>query len=278
MEGTNLFKFLAVTLVIGTLASAAYFGTNIFNNKTVSKEVQQETDEKGVVSKTPDSKLVKEVRQEHGIKGGVYIVLQPEVSKELSPQQLENNMYVAKQVIRNRLSNKGIFDANVTTDTNNRLIVEIPGERNIQKVQEEIGKMAKLQFVGPDGEVIVEGNDIVNAQSERSFDSMTGQFKWVVTVDFSSQAAVKFADATERISKLSPQGKNYIAILLNGKPTSNDLPPRVSSRIDGGKAEISGEDFTLKSTEELVALIRSGSLPFSLKVIQAEVIEPTLDQ
>jgi len=257
MRGISLLKFLVVTVVIGALASVAYFGTTIFNNTIGAKGVRQGLD----------------------VKGGSYIVFQPQVNKELSPQQWKNDLDSAKQVIRNRLSNKGIFDANVTADPQSkRLIVEIPGETNTQKAEDEIGKTAKLQFVGPNGEVIAEGNDIVNAQSEKSTDQMTGQSKWVVTLEFSAKAATKFADATERIAKLAPQGNNFIAILLDGKPTSNELPPRVSNRIDGGRAEISGGDFTQKSTEELAALIRSGSLPFSLKAVQSEGIGPTLGQ
>ncbi|MGE5474731.1 MAG: protein translocase subunit SecD [Ignavibacteriales bacterium] len=258
MKGMSLAKMLALTLIIGLLGWLAYSGAVLFTN-----------------SKTNQSFTIgsKYIRQGLDLQGGVYIVYQPKTNKTVTAGEMAS----AKQVIRKRLDNKGLFDANVTIDNaNNRLIVEIPGETNAEKAVADIGKTAKLQFKDADGNVIIEGNDIVDATSDYAGSKNSlKNVGWVVQLKFSQAAAVKFADATERISKLSAQNKNYISIYLDNKLLSS---PRVSERIDGGSAIIEGADYTAESTKEDAALIRSGALPFSLSPIQVEAIGPTLGQ
>ena len=43
------------------------------------------------------------------------------------------------------------------------LIVEIPGFKDPEEATEFLGKTAKLQFIEPDGNVVMEGDDIVGA-------------------------------------------------------------------------------------------------------------------
>jgi len=258
MKGTSLAKLLALTLIIGLLGWLAYSGAVLFSD-----------------SKTKQSVSIgsKYIRQGLDLKGGVYIVYEPQTDKTVSA----NDMFSAKEVIRKRLDNKGLFDASVTIDTtNNRLIVEIPGETNAQKAVSDIGQTAKLQFKDSDGNVIIQGKDIVDAGSEyvNSSNSLK-KAGWVVTLKFSSEAAVKFADATERLSKLAAQNKNFISIYLDEKKLNSAT---VDERIDGDSAIIEGRDYTAESTKADAALIRSGALPFSLNPIQVEAIGPTLGQ
>lgn len=245
MRGISLAKFLAVTLVIGILAYIAYIGVPIYKTSLGAKYVRQGLD----------------------LKGGVYIVYEPQTDdKQITKEQMDS----AKRVIRKRLDNKGYNEASVTVDANNRLIVEIPDEKDPQKAVQDIGKTAKLQFRGPDGQVIVEGNDIVDAGYEKN----QNKAGWVVTLKFSGEATKKFAAATESISKL-PEGQNFISIHLDEMMISS---PRVSHKIDSDSAIIEGTDFTSESSKELADLIRSGALPFSLKAVQVDGIGPILGQ
>jgi len=257
MKGMSLAKLLALTLIICLLGYLAYSGAVLFYDSKTKQSV------------TIGSKYV---RQGLDLRGGVYIVYEPQTDKSVTLDELDS----AKGVIRKRLDNKGLFDANVTVDNaNNRIIVEIPGETDPQKAVRDIGQTAKLQFKDSSGKVIIEGNDIVDAGSDLNSNSNSLQKAgWVVTLKFSQQAGVKFADETDRISKIA-EPKNTISIYLDDKSIST---ASVSKRIDGGSAIIEGGDFTSDSTKELAALIRSGALPFSLKDIQVEAIGPTLGQ
>ncbi|MGE5328714.1 MAG: protein translocase subunit SecD [Deltaproteobacteria bacterium] len=257
MKGMSLAKLLITAVVIALVGYVAYSGVTLFYD-----------------SKTKQSFSVgsKHIRQGLDLKGGVYVVFEPKTDKAVTIDELAST----KQVIRKRLDYKGLFDANVTIDSaNGRLIVEIPGETDPQKAVAEIGKTAKLQFKDSDGKVIIEGNDIVDAQSDYAGGGNSMQKAgWVVKLKFSPQAAVKFAEATERVSKL-PSPKNEIGIYLDDKQLSS---PVVEKRIDGGEAIIEGKGYTADSTKEEAAIIRSGALPFSLNSVQLDAIGPTLGQ
>lgn len=251
MQGKSLAKLLGIILIIGILGYIAYVGVKPFNRE-----------EFGIGAKY--------IRQGLDLKGGVFVVYQPQLEpgKVPTPEQMNS----AKAVIRKRLDSRGLMDANVTVDTNNRLIVEIPGIKDTQEAIEYIGKTAKLQFKDPDGNVIIEGNDIVDAKSEKKSDKL-GETEWIVLLKFTPEASKKFADATDRVSKLASQNKNYIGIYLDDKLISN---PRVNYKIDTQEAIIEGGGFTAQSSEELASLIRSGALPFSLKPVQVEGVGPIL--
>jgi len=79
-------------------------------------------------------------------------------------------------------------------------------------------------------------------------------------LNFNSEGASKFAEATERVSKLSSSSANYICIYLDNNVISK---ASVKEKISGGSAVISG-DFSLEEARELAALINGGSLPYDL--------------
>jgi SecD/SecF fusion protein len=60
-----------------------------------------------------------------------------------------------------------------------------------------------------------------------------------------------------------------IAIVLNGYVRSY---PRVMTEISGGNTEITG-DFTLEEANDLVDILKSGQLPFELKIVEEQIIK-----
>ena len=62
-----------------------------------------------------------------------------------------------------------------------------------------------------------------------------------------------------------------IAIVYNGSVRSY---PRVQNEISGGKTEITG-NFTIEEAKNLVSYLKSGELPFELKVIDEQIIKGT---
>lgn len=108
------------------------------------------------------------------------------------------------------------------------------------------------------GPVGVEGTDVKDAKA--AFDSQSGQ-GWIVQMDFTSDGGKKFADTTGKLAaKAEPQ--NEFAIVLDGAVVSN---PRVSERLNGGNATISG-GFTQQSAEDLGNMLSYGALPLSFKI------------
>ncbi|SEC21428.1 protein translocase subunit SecD [Streptomyces sp. 2314.4] len=108
------------------------------------------------------------------------------------------------------------------------------------------------------GPVGVEGTDVKDAKAV--FDSQQGQ-GWIVQMDFTSEGGKKFADVTGKLAtKAQPQ--NQFAIVLDGAVVSD---PRVSERLNGGNATISG-GFDQKSAEDLGNMLSYGALPLSFKI------------
>jgi SecD/SecF fusion protein len=60
-----------------------------------------------------------------------------------------------------------------------------------------------------------------------------------------------------------------IAVVYNGSVRSF---PRVQAEISGGKTEITG-DFTLEEANDLVNILKSGQLPFELKIVEEQIIK-----
>ncbi|MFJ5680510.1 protein translocase subunit SecD [Streptomyces sp. NPDC093097] len=108
------------------------------------------------------------------------------------------------------------------------------------------------------GPVGVEGTDVKDAKAV--FDSQQGQ-GWIVQMDFTSEGGKKFADITGKLAaKTQPQ--NQFAIVLDGAVVSD---PRVSERLNGGSATISG-GFTQQTAEDLGNMLSYGALPLSFKI------------
>ncbi|GAA3194579.1 MULTISPECIES: protein translocase subunit SecD [Streptomyces] len=118
------------------------------------------------------------------------------------------------------------------------------------------------------GPVGVEGTDVKDAKAV--FDGQTGQ-GWIVQMDFTSDGGKKFADITGQLAtKMQPQ--NQFAIVLDGAVVSD---PRVSQRLNGGSATISG-GFTQQSAEDLGNMLSYGALPLSFKIADETTVTAAL--
>ena len=177
----------------------------------------------------------------------------------------DEKMKSAISMIQQRLDRKGWTEANVYQEGKKRIRVEIPGVENVETAVNEIGQTAKLSFTNLQGEVLVEGKDVVNA-SKAAVTNATGVQEIVVNLEFNEKGKKDFAKATQdNIGKplLITLDNNIISI------------PTVNTAITDGKAMISGS-FTVESAEELASLIRAGSLPFELKILEMNTVGATL--
>ncbi|GAB4243929.1 MAG: protein translocase subunit SecD [Thermoleophilia bacterium] len=95
-----------------------------------------------------------------------------------------------------------------------------------------------------------------------------------VDMEFKSEGGQKFAEITDRMAqKAQVTGQDQLlAIVLDGTVQS---APRVSERIAGGRAEITG-NFTLDEAKNLALVLQTGALPVELKVLEQRTIGATL--
>lgn len=199
------------------------------------------------------------------IKGGVYVVL--EADTDAKGDELKRIMEQTKEVIRRRVDAMGLTEPNIVLEGENRIRIELPGVKNADEAIEAIGKTAQLKFVKSNGEVVLTGNDVKNA--EMTFSPQTN--RPVVALELNSKGIEAFRLATKEVSQL-PEPDNVIAIILDDEIIS---APRVEQEIPNGRAIISGS-FDVDSASNLAALIRGGALPVDLIEVQTQAIGATL--
>src|SRR5665648_299212 len=143
----------------------------------------------------------------------------------------------------------------------NRILVQLPGVADPDAAVDLIGKTALLEFKSEEGETQLTGAHLIDAKS--SFDQFS---RSTVLIEFDKIGAKEFGEATKK-----SVGK-VLAITLDGKEIS---APVVQEPILDGKAQITGK-FTVESANHLALLLRSGSLPVKVEILENRSIGPTL--
>ena len=117
------------------------------------------------------------------------------------------------------------------------------------------------------GPTLIEGNQLTKAVAGIPQNNVN----WVVNLEFNSEGAAAFEQATREISQNS-EPQNRFAIVLDGVAIS---APSVNEPIPGGRAEISG-NFTQKSATELANVLKYGALPLAFDVSEVNNVSATL--
>lgn len=207
--------------------------------------------------------------------GGVYVVL--EADTDIQGEELTKIMNQTKTIMEERVNGLGIADPSISVEGTNRIRIELAGIDNPQEAIDIIGKTAQLQFVDPEGEVILTGQNVVNAEVNYITNDL-GMDEPVVALGFDKEGGEKFAEATERLTLGENVEDRILYIVLDDQIISY---PSVKSAEEGGqaitdgKATISG-NFDLEGANHLATLIRGGSLPVEMIEHQTSVIGPTL--
>ena len=300
MKNKNRFFLLLIFLIIASLAVVSLKGVpfvpgykqlfpgNLLSYKNIEKgldlsggvyivyeaqeETQEETQENKNENNLEEKPSEEKVSEESSSNGETSTEEASTIKEENSTQEekseepkLEDKMNAAVSLIQQRLDRQGWTEANVYQEGNRRIRVEIPGVANVEEAVEKIGKTAKLSFMDIEGNVLVEGKDVINAFKSVQTNGY-GVQEIVVNLEFNEKGKKDFADATA-----NNIGKPLI-ITLDDTIIS---APNVNTAITDGRAVISGS-FDSDSAEDLASLIRAGALPFELKILEMNTVGATL--
>jgi SecD/SecF fusion protein len=199
------------------------------------------------------------------------------------------------EVVGRRVNELGTTEPIVQRQGDDRILVQVPGLQDPQRLKDILGQTAKLTFQMVDqsvpvqeaiegrppagstvmyskddppvpylieNRVIVSGENLVDAQA--TFDSRTNEP--VVSFRFDSKGAARFGQATQQNT-----GKLF-AIILDNQVIS---APRINEPILGGSGQISGS-FTPQSANDLAVLLRAGALPANLTIVEERTVGPSL--
>lgn len=205
--------------------------------------------------------LTHSIKQGLDLQGGTHVVLQAVDTPDLKVD--DDAVKRAVSIIERRVNELGLTEPLIQRQGKDRIIVELPGIKDPEKAIAMLGRTAMLQFMDDQGNVVLTGSDLKDARGQ-----MSEGTRAVVSLEFNDVGAKKFADLTAR--NIGRQ----IAIALDGKVLT---APVVNEVITGGRAQITG-NHTMEEAEQLAILLRSGSLPVKLEVMENRTVGPTLGQ
>ena len=176
--------------------------------------------------------------------------------------------------MRTRLDAQGLTEANVYLVGDNMITLEIPSITDPNEAVETFGAAAVLTFRDADGNVFLEGKDVVEAEAGY-YSSDSGVAQWVVSLELTDEGAEKFAAAT----KQAAINKTSIYTYMDDEiiSTASVASKYAAEGITGGKAEISG-NFTRESAGALAGNINAGALQYNLKLEELRAVGPTLGE
>jgi len=215
----------------------------------------------GIISYFVYQPLLNNINLGLDLRGGLRVVLEAE---ELEGEKVtQDTIEKALGILRTRVDALGVKETVLYPQGDKRVVIEIAGEDDPEAAVNILKNTAQLQFMDEEGNVVLTGKNLVDAQAQMKRD---GSNEAEIALEFDKEGTELFAKATsENVGK-------PIIIVLDGQPIS---APTVREPITNGQAVITG-NFTAKEAQDLAVLLRSGALPVSLKVMEKRSIGPTL--
>ncbi len=225
--------------------------------------------------------------------GGMLTLKMTDAYKTQTQQQiLEQSI----EVVRRRIDALGTREPDISREGEDRILVQVPGLQDPERLKTILGKTAKMTFqlvdeaanpaatTAPIGDeilpqmsdnpnappiniivrrrVVVSGDRLTDASG--GFDQRTGQP--VVNFRFDSRGAKEFGDVTK-----ANVGHRF-AIVLDRQVLS---APVITEPILGGSGMITGS-FTVETANNLAILLRAGALPAPLRILEERTVGAAL--
>ena len=212
-------------------------------------KINNEADKAGVAKNTENE--VNEAKKQHPL----LAMFQP-TDGQLSMVGFANVRDTAEvnTILRSELA-KQILPSDVKLLWSAKPTDMIQGSKNIFELH-------ALKVTNSSGRAPLEGDVVTDAKDQ--FNNLDGSPE--VSMSMNTEGARRWAALTK-----ANVGK-AIAIVLDGVVYS---APRVNGEIDGGQSSISG-NFTIEDTKDLANTLKSGRMPAPARIVQEEVVGPTL--
>ena len=189
------------------------------------------------------------------------------------------------EIVRRRIDDVGTKEPTILQRGEKRILVELPGLKDPERIKKLLGKTAQLNFrlvndstefgveelISETGEklkiskrIVMSGENLLDAQPS----IQNQQNEPTVSFTLDRLGAQKFGRATtDNVGK-------RLAIVLDGKIIS---APNINEPITSGNGMISG-NFTFQEATDLALLLRSGALPTPLDIVEERTVGPDLGE
>jgi protein-export membrane protein SecD len=203
------------------------------------------------------------------------------------------------EVVRRRIDETGTQEPSIQRQGEDRILVQLPGVDDPDRIKRLLGKTAKMTFqmvdqetsiidalagrlppgseiISHDSDVDANGDPVLYVVERRAI--ITGEMltnsqvttdqngQFAVSLQFNPTGGRRFGDAT------SQNVGQLFAIILDDKIIS---APRIQTAILGGTGQITG-NFTAQSAGDLATLLRAGALPAPLVILEERSVGPGL--
>lgn len=257
-----------------------------------------ETAQAMIKKKYPEMELLPQFEE------GGFNVIQIRMDEKVATDRKDKAVSQALETIRNRIDQFGVSEPIIAREGLANIVVQLPGIKDPKRAIELIGKTARLEFKLVDENVnpalatpgsLPEDDELL---MEKRIDPTTGAVseiplvvkkKAMITGDLLTDAQVRIdsqfnqpyvaIDFNSTGARLFDQvtaanvGKRFAIVLDNTIYSA----PVIRERISGGSAQISGS-FTDKDAADLSIVLRAGSLPAPVKIVQNVTVGPSLGQ
>lgn len=215
----------------------------------------------------------------------------------------DNAIQQALEVIRNRINELGLSEPTIQVQGNRRILVQLPGVKDLKRAMDLIGKTARLEFklvdesmspeaaktqgIPPGSEILVE--QVIDKKTNQVTEEipylvkkrvlLTGDMLTAaevrydpdfnepyVAINFNSLGAKAFFDLT------TANVKKRLAIILDDHVYS---APVIQEAIAGGRAQVTGS-FTTNQAKDLAIALRAGALPAPVTILENRSVGPSL--
>ena len=189
-------------------------------------------------------------------------------------ETLQKGMNGILESMRTRLDAQGLTEANVYLVGDNMITLEIPSITDPNEAVEQFGAAAVLTFRDADGNIFLEGKDVVQAEAGY-YNNENGVAQWIVSLELTDEGAEKFAAATKQAA--IDQTSIYAYMDDEIISTATVGSEYASEGITGGQASISG-NFDRESASALAGNINAGALQYNLNLEELRAVGPTLGE
>ncbi len=193
-------------------------------------------------------------------------------------QPKPEDMAVIKDIVERRVNQTGVSEPVVTTQGSDRIVVELPGVTDPESVRRLVGRTGRLDFV-PLGSTEATQDQVLDHTQYPPLFSGDQVQSATVGQDQNGRPAVDFVlkpDGAKAFADYTAQNVgSYFAITLDSIVIS---APVIQNSIPNGQVQITGgvAGFPAKEAQNLVTVLKFGSLPFPIEELASEQISATL--
>lgn len=189
------------------------------------------------------------------------------------------------EIVSRRVNETGTKEPFIARQGEDRILIQLPGVDNPERIKQLLGKTAKLTFhlvdldgiAGADSRELPMRDDMKQRMAIKRRPILTGDMLVNAQPSFQDTGpVVSFtlnADGARRFCDVTSKNVNQpFAIVLDEQIIS---APRINEKICGGQAVISG-NFTVQEVNDVSILLRAGALPTALTVVEERSVGPSL--